>query len=377
MQATWCRIEASTTNDNGSCDPGSEFQLPGMPDMSRFCSFPHVLLAASVLLSCAALKISDRPGTQMKTFADAFLSTLDDDRKSVAVIPFDSPKRVGWHFIPMESRKGLVLREMNDAQRTAALRLVRAALSEAGYDKTNKIMSLEGVLRQLEGEGRKWERDPNKYFVTIFGTPDNDRAWGLSFEGHHLSLNFVCRDGKIVDSTPQFFAANPATIKNEVEGPLGKGTRVLRDEEDLAFELVNSLTDNQRTFALIAETAPKELRFAGEAQPNVGEPEGISHRQMKVNQRNTLEQLVHLYTDAAADTVAEERRKQIEEDGWRDVHFAWAGATEPGVGHYYRIRGKRFLIELVNTQADAAGNPANHIHSVFRDLTGDFDLPVK
>ena len=60
-----------------------------------------------------------------------------------------------------------------------------------------------------------------------------------------------------------------------------------------------------------------------------------------------------------------------------EVYFAWAGATEPGVGHYYRIRGKRFLIELVNTQADAAGNPANHIHSVYRDLTGDFDLPIQ
>ena len=340
----------------------------------------HIVTAAFALAigsTTIALKISDPPGTQMKTFADSFLSTLDDSQKAVAVVPFASEKRVQWHFIPMKERKGLVIREMNDAQRSAALRLVRAALSEAGYDKTNKIMSLEGVLRQLEGEDRKWERDPNKYFVTIFGTPGNEGQWGLSFEGHHLSLNFVCRDGRIVDSTPQFFAANPATIKTDVKGPLGKGTRVLRDEEDLAFQLIGSLTKNKQALAIIDKKAPKELRFAGDAQPKVGEPEGISFRALNKEQQQTLKQLVHVYTDAVVDPVAKERQAQITDDGWNEVHFAWAGATEPGVGHYYRIRGKRFLIELVNTQSDALGNPANHIHSFYRDLTGDFDLPIE
>jgi hypothetical protein len=68
------------------------------------------------------------------------------------------------------------------------------------------------------------------------------------------------------------------------------------------------------------------------------------------------------------------RRELIRKAGWQNVHFAWAGALKPGVGHYYRVRGQDFLIEFVNTQADPAGNPANHIHCVWRDLTGDFDL---
>ena len=75
-----------------------------------------------------------------------------------------------------------------------------------------------------------------------------------------------------------------------------------------------------------------------------------------------------------ADPVAAERHKLVDEDGWDDIHFAWAGATKPGIGHYYRVQGKRFLIEFINAQADAAGNPANHIHCVWRDLSGDFDL---
>lgn len=328
-------------------------------------------------LALLGMKVSDPPGLQMTAFADSFLSTLDEKQKAVALMPYESSERVGWHFIPKKTRKGLVIREMNAAQRTAALRLVRAALSEAGYDKASKIMMLEGVLRELEGEGRNWERDPEKYFMTIFGTPSDSGSWGLSFEGHHLSLNFVCRDGVVVDSTPQFFAANPATVMNEVSGPLGKGTRLLRAEEEMAFQLVNSLSDAQREKAILADEAPAEIRFAGEPQASVGQPEGIEYASLSEQQQANLKDLVHVYVDAVADKVAQKRRKLLEENGWDDVHFAWAGPTKPGIGHYYRVRGESFLIEFVNTQADAAGNPANHIHCVWRDLTGDFDLPAE
>lgn len=341
---------------------------------ARTTLFAFALLGFIVL---AGWKVADSPGKQLQTFADSFLSTLDEDQKSAAVLPYDSPKRVDWHFIPKKTRKGLVLSDMNAAQRTAALRLVRAALSEVGYDKASKIMQLEAVLRELEGEKRNWARDPNKYYVTIFGNPSSTDAWALSFEGHHLSLNFACRDGRVVDSTPQFFAANPGTIMNDVSGPLGKGTRVLRDEEDLGFKLVNSLNKSQNKLAIISPKALKEIRFAGEAQAVVGEPEGIRQADLNAEQKAILEKLVTIYVNAVTDDVAKQRRDLIEEDGWQDVHFAWAGATEPGIGHYYRIRGRRFLIEFANTQADAAGNPANHIHCVWRDLTGDFDLPIK
>ena len=169
---------------------------------------------------------------------------------------------------------------------------------------------------------------------------------------------------------------------NEVKAPeglfvLGKGTRVLRDEEVLAFKLLESFGEDQLATAVIAEEAPREIRFAGEAQPQVGTPEGIAFEKLSTAQRQTLQSLVEVYVGAVAGKVAEDRRERIETNGWDAVHFAWAGAKKPGVGHYYRIEGIDFLIELVNTQPDAMGNPANHVHCIFRDLTGDFDLPVK
>ncbi len=367
--------------------------VPPSPSLSRVKASPvtkprmrsfRVAVSALLLIGgCTSLglligmKVADPPGMQMKMFADAFLETLDEKQAALVAKDYDSAERVDWHFIPMPTRKGLVLKEMNTAQRTAALRLLRSALSEAGYGKASKIMLLEGVLRQLEGPGSESRRDPQKYYVTIFGTPSETEPWGLSFEGHHLSLNFSCRDGKLVDSSPQFFATNPAKIMSDVEGPLGKGTRVLSEEEDLGFELVNRLDEAQKKVAIIDEKALKEVRFAGEPQPQVGEPEGIAFDKLSPKQAELLKRLVGVYVDAVPEKTAQTRRELIETNGWQHVYFAWAGALEPGIGHYYRIRGKDFLIEFVNTQADASGNPANHIHCVWRDLTGDFDLPIK
>ncbi len=344
-------------------------------------------LAALGLLALGAtgLKIGESPAKQMQTYANAYLETLDASQRQATMQDFDSPTRVGWHFIPKDTRKGLKLGEMNDAQRTAALRLVRAALSESGYRKVNQIMLLEEVLNELEkGKGGN-ERNAEKYFVTLFGTPgqgdtsndENDaNRWGLSFEGHHLSLNFVCRGNRMLDSTPQFLGANPAVIKDETHVTLGKGTAVLGREEQLGFKLINSLSDEQKETAVFAEKAPAEIRFAGEAQPHPGPAEGIEFAKLDSMQQAVLRDLVLTHVNVVADEVAASRREQIQADGWDEIKFAWAGASKPGVGHAYRITGKRFLIEFNNTQSDPSGNPANHIHCIYRDLTGDFDLPV-
>ncbi|WP_068258699.1 DUF3500 domain-containing protein [Rubripirellula obstinata] len=347
----------------------------------------------AVCCSSIAMKVGDPPGLQMQAFAKSLIASLDEEQSGAALLPFDSINRVDWHFIPKKDRKGLMLGQMNDAQAVATFRLLRAALSEAGYDKANNVMMLENTLRALEAKNGKWERNPNKYYLTFFGEPSDKGSWGLSFEGHHLSLNFVCRDGRMVDSTPQFFAANPAMIMDDLTTSetskeskeskklgrstdvlLGKGTRVLRDEEEFGFALLNSLDDEQQQQAVIAPDAPRDIRFAGQPQADVGEPEGIAYADLDAQQRQMLENLVEVYVGAVADPIADQRRQLIEDNGWQHVHFAWAGASEPGIGHYYRIQGKSFLIEFVNTQPDAAGNPANHIHAVLRDLTGDFDL---
>lgn len=313
----------------------------------------------------------------MNAAAGEFVATLDAQQKSLVLLDYDSPRRVDWHFIPKDERKGLQVKHMTDAQRAAALRLLQSGLSQTGYEKATQIMELESLLNELEmGRGRNL-RDPVRYFFTIFGTPAAEGRWGLSVEGHHLSLNFVVEGGKVISSTPQVFCANPAAVKTENKSGIAVGTRVLKDEEQLAFELVTSLSDEQRAKAVIDAKAPAEVRAAGEPQPPQDPPVGIPASDMTDAQRSKLRALIEVYTSAMADEIAADRLEAIDAAGLDGVHFAWAGPTEPGIGHYYRIQGPTFVVEFVNTQPDAAGNPANHIHSVWRDMRGDFGLSAK
>jgi hypothetical protein len=239
-------------------------------------------------------------------------------------------------------------------------------------------MSLEGILRELEKSRTGGPiRDPERYYWTVYGKPEPQGKWGVSIEGHHLSLNFTVDNGELSSFTPAFFGANPAIVHDGIEGQTPKGTRILEKEETLAFDLLASLNAEQRAKAVIAKEAPKEVRSAGEVQPPTAAAEGLSAKDMTPEQRKTLETLLHTYLDNMPTETAAARKKEVAEQGLENAHFAWAGAEKPGIGHYYRVQGPTYLVEFVNVQPDAAGNPANHIHSFWRDLRGDFGLHGK
>jgi hypothetical protein len=344
---------------------------------TRIVILALLLIVASVSAGRSFFKDA-ATGDDMTKAAQAYLAMLDDDQLATSQMPYDSPERVGWHFIPKDHRKGLQIKHMNDKQRKVAHTLLRSSLSEVGYNKAVKIMELEAVLAELEKDRKGGPiRDAERYYFTVFGTPSADSKWGLSMEGHHLSLNFVVENGTVTSSTPTFFAANPTVSEADYEGTsIKKGTRVLAKEELLAFELVNSLNEEQRNKAIIADQAPREIRAAGEAQPPTDAPAGISYGKLDEKQQELLRQLVMSYARNSPKEIYDERVNAIKEAGPEKVHFAWAGATKEGIGHYYRIQGPTFLIEFVNTQPDAAGNPASHIHCVWRDMAGDFDIPI-
>jgi len=340
-------------------------------------------LVALMVCLLAGRAVAARARTEavagMAEAAHAWLDSLEPTQQTLASKPFDDATRTDWHFVPKPSRKGVQLRDMTEPQQAAALRLLRSVLSQVGYDKSVAIMELDEILRILEGSRAKNIRDPKRYFFTIFGTPADDGPWAVSIEGHHLSLNLTVRDGRIVDSTPQFMGANPAVVKTPLPNLPAVGRRVLEAEEAVAFELVGSLDDGQRAKAVISSEPPREIRGAGEPQPTGGAAVGIGYGDLSASQQASIKRLVDVYCETMPDEVAAERRQLIEsaDGGWAAVKFSWAGSLTPGIGHAYRVDGPTFVIELCNVQPDAEGNPANHIHCIWRDRTGDFDLPPK
>lgn len=311
----------------------------------------------------------------LRASGQKYLATLTSEQKAKGVLPYDTPQRVGWHFIPKEHRKGLQIKDMNSEQRAAALLLLRDALSQLGYDKTAKIMSLEAILRELEKSRRGGAvRDPERYYFTVFGNPTAHGRWGLSVEGHHVSLNFVAEGPRLVASTPTFLGSNPTVVQHDVAGAPPKGTRVLAREESLAFELLQLLDADQRRVAIQSDKSPRDVRNPESAQSPPYAAEGLCFAKMTKDQQQKLWELIAEYAKNMPEAEEHRRLHEIEQAGYDRVYFCWAGADRPGVGHSYRVQGPTFLIEFVNNQPDAAGNPASHIHSVWRDPRGDFAL---
>ena len=192
------------------------------------------------------------PADAMAEAARSFLAGLDADSRAKAQLAFDAEERFNWHFVP-RPRAGLPLKQMSEPQRKTAMDLLRAGLSEKGYTKAETIRTLETVLAEIEKDPVR--RDPELYYVTVFGEPSAKGTWGWRFEGHHISLNWTLVRGASIASTPQFFGSNPAEVRS---GPR-KGTRALAAEEDLARALLGSLTEAQRGQAVLSPSAPDDI----------------------------------------------------------------------------------------------------------------------
>jgi hypothetical protein len=341
----------------------------------------RVLLAAALLGGLAGVAYvsqqqADAPGAKMTRAGRQLLESLSAEQKAKAVFPFDSKERTNWYFVPREgprgkpTRKGLPLKEMSAEQKKVALDLVAAGTSPTGDKQARTIMSLEAILNELE-KGKGPTRDPEWYFFTIFGNPSKDGKWGWRVEGHHLSLNFTLDGGKLVSATPFFFGANPALVKG---GPR-KGLETLPGSEKLAFKLFNLLDNDQKKLAHREKGFPEPQQTT--PAPKVGPPVGLPASKMSKEQRETLMKLVEAYARRMPAEIAEEELRGVRKGGVDSIHFAFSGQAERGQKHTYRVQGPTFVIEFLNEQGDSAGNPANHIHSAWRRIQGDFGLSTK
>jgi uncharacterized protein DUF3500 len=180
--------------------------------------------------------------------------------------------------------------------------------------------------------------------------------------------------GRVRAVTPSFIGANPAAAPL-----LGSGTlRPLGPTEDLARGLVRSLPPALRARAVLLDRAPSDivsrnrprLPAAGEVEsgpdegplPLTTSPLGLAGSELDGDRRGLLEALASAYVGRAPDGLV----TPVDVDA---VHLAWAGSTDPGRPHYYRLQGPRLLVEWDNTQQGG-----NHAHSVWRDPGSDFGL---
>jgi hypothetical protein len=309
----------------------------------------------------------------MAAAADGWLASLTPEQRAKASYPFPADEeRTTWYYTPTE-RGGLPLAEMGPVSQRLAHRLVASGLSEGGYNTAATVMGLENVLDAKEGWRRGYDgrtvphrgRDPQLYFVSVFGDPGAG-SWGWRVGGHHVALNYTLASDGGISASPLFLGANPATSRLVGPGVL----RPLAAEEDLGRELLDALAPDQRATALLSPEAPGDVLQRNLPFVRVGPPEGLAAAGMLPQQRELLAGLLRQYFDRLPGPLADlETGRALGEggEGLEAVHFGWAGSPEPGRPHYYRIQGPGLLIEYDNVQ-----DGANHVHSVWRDPSGDF-----
>jgi hypothetical protein len=316
-----------------------------------------LLAVASIVMAFGLL--TDKPAVD-------FLKSLTHVQRTKTQMPFNEESRMRWHYIPssMFPREGIQLNELDSCQKSKLEELLKAFLSETGYSKTMKIIDLENILLEISGDSIM--RNPENYSVAFYGNPEKDSLWAFSFEGHHISLNFTIHNEK-VEIAPRFLGANPARIPS---GPR-EGERTLQKEEDLGFELINSLSEEQRKVAIFQQEPFFDIVTGKSTEVEPLSPVGIKYSQLNRNQQLIFLKLLDEYLSTMPAEQAEKRMKSIKDEELNEVRFGWAGATVLGEGHYYRIQGKSFLIEFDNVQ-----DKANHIHTVWRDFDGDFGRDI-
>jgi len=340
--------------------------------MSRLTAL-RLAVAATVIATCtgAVMIASQKSAATMQKAATQFLDSLSPDQKARASFTFESEERLRWHFIPNETfpRKGLMIKDMNEAQRRLAHDLLRSGLSARGYLKVTSIIELEDILKAIE-TGGKMARNKDEYWFSVFGTPAAKGRWGWRVEGHHVSLRFAVADGAVghnVSTSPMFLGSNPAEVRDGEK----KGFRVLADEEDAARALLMALPAHLQTQAIVNAVAPGDILTMNKNDITPLPEQGVAYSAMGSQQQALLTKLIEAYTSNMEADLAAERMARIKGAGMDKVRFAWLGETEKGKKHYYSVQGPTFLIEYDNTQ-----NNGNHIHSVWRDFNGDFGRDI-
>jgi hypothetical protein len=337
------------------------------------------VLFATFLLSGAVAAQDPATSTIRETMvgvASALLATVEQaapteamlgiNRKASLSLPLDDAERENWQFWPT-TRVGLPIENMTAAQRRMTHDLLTSALSSNGYLKVVQIMQLEEILDVLDEGGLP--RSVDHYRLVVFGTPAVDAAWAWRFEGHHVSLSVsVSPDGVAV--TPSFFGSNPAEV---VAGPLA-GFRVHGVVEDLARELLMSMTEAQRREAIVADRAPAEI-FSGninkeraqwDAWRETLRPEGVAVAELNEVQQHWVRRILDEVVGNYRPEISAEYLRAIDP---RQLSFAWMGGVERHMPHYFRLQGPDFVFEYDNVQ-----NSGNHVHSVWRNQSRDFGI---
>ncbi len=328
------------------------------------------------------LRMVDPPKVDTRPISDAalaLLQALTGPQRNQATFAIDAAEWRMWINVHMNHfRHGVMLEDLAPAQRELALDVLRVTMSTRGFRQARSVMRVNELLAELTGDREAFGEWP--YFVSIFGTPGTEAPWGWQIDGHHLCLNVVVFDGRIV-MTPSFMGAEPRRVR---QGPLA-GTSLFDPEEAFGLDLIRSFDSGQRERAILYPSTdpdhiPTRLQNlfdgrmqAGAFHDNVVAPyQGVPGSEMSDGQRRVLLTLASTYAGWWADGHAAVQMGDVEahlDETW----FSWYGGFDDEAPFYYRVHSPVILIEFDHHPGVVFDNEVptrHHVHTVVRTPNG-------
>jgi Protein of unknown function (DUF3500) len=323
----------------------------------------------------------EAPVADMVAAAHALLDVLNEPTRDRLGHPVDAEQWQTWanpEFMQFDT--GLRLDYQPATVQQAALGLVKASLSESGYDLARQMMLINGFLGDVVG--LPLILNDFSYNIALYGTPDLHAPWGWQLYGHHAALNCLVVEGRMILS-PVFLGAEPDQIDEGDHASKGPpfGARI-----ELAMELMALLSPDQRRQAILFEQMVDpamppgrvhpgdERHLAGAFQDNRAIPlEGTPVKDMPVKARQLILEIAGQFSSLLPAGPRTARMREIEahlDETW----LCWIGGHQPGDVFYYRIQSPVLIAELdhhCGVFLDYDEPKPFHIHTVMRTPHGN------
>ncbi len=348
--------------------------------------FKGITTDGTVIPGLFALRPESAPTREILQAVSALLAQLSPEQRETTCLPIESRERELWqNSIARYERFGLRLDEIPEKLQAAAMAVVKASLSAAGYEKTHNLMKLNGFLGELVGAPRllgEW-----CYQLHIFGEPSPSEPWGWQLSGHHLVITCFVLGGQMT-LTPTFMGAEPRYIDKGKNA----GTVVFEDEERLGLQFARNLSAEQKSKAVFADTLIPDrlppgrhqgtdgMSFGGRYKNNAIVPyEGICGADLYPQQRQALLDLANCYLSPLPSGPLAARMNDVERH-LAETYFCWAGGMGEESAFYYRIQSPVVMIEFDHHKGVVLNNPEPekfHVHTIVRTPNGnDFGMDL-
>ena len=235
-------------------------------------------------------------------------------------------------------------------------RCCKTALSAAGYRKVVNIIELELVLREMETFGLM--RDPERYHLTIYGTPSRTERVGMALRRPSpvAQLHAGRRSGW--SSTRR---ASSAPIRRRCRADRRRAS-ARSPRRTTRAALLDSLSDAQRREAVISTRTYGDIVTTN---PDKVDPlDGGRDRRREARRERSARSCGSSSRSTrrpSSPALAEARLARVREGGIESLRFGWAGSTDARRPHYYRVQGP-----LPHRVRRVAGWRQPHPHRVAR-----------